>query len=109
MPIKPTIEQAAQHLRLDYYESAALQDAIDQAYAELLAMLDCQALHATAADLAAAIAADPAHVGMVCTADLIKAQLLLIDVGVGNNDDKAAERKQTAAVNLAQRHRRMAV
>ena len=41
--------------------------------------------------------------------DIIKAQLLLIDVGIGNNDDKAAARKQQAASNLLQRHRAMGV
>ena len=107
MPIQPTVAQAALHLRLDFFDATQLQDAIDQAHAEALAMLDCDALYATQAELDAALLLDPAHSGRVCTADVIKAQLLLVDVGMGNNDDKAAERKQTAAVNLLQRHRRM--
>ena len=109
MPTQPTLEQAARHLRLDTYLTPELQDAIDQAHAETLAMLDCDALHEDAVALAAAVLLDAEHRGRVCTLDIIKAQLLLIDVGIGNNDDKAAERKQQAASNLLQRHRAMGV
>lgn len=102
MPIKPTPEAAMRRLRLDTNLSGDLADAIEQAHGEALAFLD-GALYESEADKTAA--QDPR--GIVCTPDIISAQLLLVDVLVGNNSLQDRESKQTAAETMLRRHRNL--
>lgn len=102
MPIKPTPEEATLRLRLDDSLAGDISNAIDQAHAQVAAILD-GALYADAAALAAA--SDPC--GIVCTPDIIAAQLLLVDVLVGSNTVQDREAKERAALNLLRLHRNM--
>ncbi|SFB96589.1 hypothetical protein SAMN05216344_106120 [Polaromonas sp. OV174] len=104
MPIKPTVEEAQRRLRIDADLAADLESAIDQAHAEALAFLD---LSLYADDAALAAAADAS--GIVATADIIAAQLLLTDALVGNNSLQDRESKREAARNMLRPHRRMGV
>lgn len=127
MNIKPTVEEAQRRLRIDDALADDLALAIDQAYAQALAFLDRDALHADAAAFKAAVDAARAaleaetdeeaalqladdlariQTGMVATPDLIAAQLMLIDVLVGANSLQEREGKQAAAESMMRRHRR---
>lgn len=107
MKIKPTLDEVQTRLRLDDALMEDVQGAIEQAYAGQLAHLDRAALHPDSASLAAAVAADPAHTGMVCTPDLIAAQLLRIDALVGANTVADRDAKETAAQRMESRHARV--
>ncbi len=120
MDVKPSLEAAALRLRTDDDLLPDLQAAIDQAHAEALVYLD-RPLHPDAAARLNAIAqaqaalteaeaslnADAiaeatqalkvAKTGMVCTPDILAAQLLLADRLIGGNDGDEAERKEAAA------------
>lgn len=102
MPVKPTPEEAALRLRLDADLAADVPGAIDQAHAEAQAYLD-GTLYETQA--AADAAADLR--GIVCTPDIIAAQLLLIDTLVGNNSTQDRQDKRAAALTILRRHRNM--
>lgn len=102
MPIKPTPEAAMRRLRLDDGLAGDLADAIEQAHAEALSHLDGALYESEAAKTAA----DDAR-GIVCTPDIIAAQLLLVDVLVGNNSVQDRQAKQTAAEAMLRRHRNM--
>ena len=47
--------------------------------------------------------------GIICTPDIIAAQLLLVDVLVGNNDTKAQQAKRDAAYAMLRYHRNVGV
>lgn len=102
MAIKPGFEEALRRLRIDNDLADDVPAAIEQAHAETEAYLD-RRLYADAGalDLAADLR------GMVATPDIIAAQLLLIDVLIGNNSDKERESKHAAALNMLRRHRFM--
>lgn len=102
MPIKPTAEEAMARLRLDADIATDLAAAIDQSHAEAIAYLDGQ-LYADQA--AIDTAADPK--GIVCTPDIVAAQLLLVDVLVGSNSPADREAKTTAAHRILRPHRNM--
>lgn len=102
MPIKPTPAEAILRLRLDGSLDGDIGNAIDQAHAQAVAFLD-GALYADAAALEAA--ADPR--GIICTPDIIAAQLLLVDVLVGSNSVQDRERKEAGAFNMLRMHRNM--
>lgn len=102
MPIKPTPEEAQTRLRLDSALAGDLAAAIDQAHAQAVKYLD-GALYADQAALTTA--ADPR--GIVCTADIIAAQLLLVDVLVGNNSAADRDDKRVAAHNILRPHRNL--
>jgi len=89
-------------LRLDAELIVDLTAAIDQAHAEATAYLD-GTLYATEGDRVAAN--DPR--GIVCTPDLIAAQLLLVDVLVGSNSVNDREAKTSAARRMLRPHRNM--
>ena len=102
MPVKPTPEEAALRLRLDADLAADLPGAIDQAHAEAQAFLD-GALYENQA--AADGAADLR--GIVCTPDIIAAQLLLVDALIGVNTSAEVQDKRAAAMTMLRRHRNM--
>lgn len=102
MDVKPTVEQALRRLRLDDELSEDLRDAIDQAHAEALRVLDGKLYP----DEAALIAAQDVR-GIVVTADIIAAQLLLADALVGNNDQRERDSKRSAAMTILRLHRNM--
>lgn len=97
MPLKPTTEQALLRLRLDADLGDDVKDAIDQAHGQAEKYLDGPLVETIDAD------SDPKAV--LCTPDIIAAQLLLVDVLVGANDVKAQESKRSAAYNMLRPHR----
>jgi len=100
----PTVDQALRRLRIDEDLAEDVEDAIIQTKAEVEVYLDGTLY----ADPQALVDAQDAR-GIVCTADIIAAQLLLIDVLVGANDVKAQQSKREAAYNMLRRHRNMGV
>ena len=104
MNIKPTAQEAKDRLRLDDALSDDLDFAIEQAYAECLAILQRDDLHPDKASLDAAIALDAAHTGMVVRADIIAAQLLLIDSLIGSGSTEEQKAKREAAIMMLNRH-----
>lgn len=100
MAVKPTVPQALRRLRLDDDLAEDLADALDQAHAQAETFLDGKLYETEQAKVAAQ---DPR--GIVATADITAAQLLLADVLVGANDAAAAERKKKAALDLLRPHR----
>ena len=102
MPVKPTPEEASLRLRLDADLAADLPGAIDQAHAEAQAFLDGTLY----ANQAAADGAGDLR-GIVCTPDIIAAQLLLVDVLVCNNSTQDRQDKRAAALTILRRHRNM--
>jgi len=127
MDLKPTTEEAAARLRIDDALLVDLSRAIDQAHQEVLAYID-RPLHADDDALAAAIAAAQAQLdaattdaavaaattalarektGIVVTQNIHAATMLLADRLMGDNDGTEATRKETAAHNMLQPHRRM--
>ncbi|WP_052712031.1 hypothetical protein [Paracidovorax citrulli] len=102
MDVKPTVEQALRRLRLDDELSDDLRDAIDQAHAEALRVLDGKLFP----DEEALIVAQDLR-GIVVTADIIAAQLLLADALVGNNDQRERDSKRSAAMAILRLHRNM--
>ncbi len=102
MPIKPTPEEALLRLRLDDSLLDDVAGAVNQAHAQAVAFLDGK-LYETPAE------ADADLRGIECTPDIVAAQILLVDVLVGNNDDRARESKSKAAYNMLRPHRRMGV
>lgn len=107
MDIKPTLADAKRRLRIDDDLADDLQSAIDQAHAEAMSYLDRDALHPDQGALNAALALDASHTGIVVTADIINAQLLLADASVGDNDRANRESKRDAAFGILRRHRHM--
>lgn len=102
MPIKPTPEEALLRLRLDDSLLDDVAGAVNQAHAQAVAFLDGK-LYETPAEAEA----DGDLRGIECTPDIVAAQILLVDVLVGNNDDRARESKSKAAYNMLRPHRRM--
>jgi len=102
MPIKPTPADAILRLRLDDSLDGDIGNAIDQAHAQAVAFLD-GALYEDAA--AREAAADLR--GIICTPDIIAAQILLVDVLVGNNSTQDRERKEAGALNMLRMRRNM--
>jgi hypothetical protein len=102
MPIKPTPADAILRLRLDDSLDGDISNAIDQAHAQAVAFMD-GALYedAAARDAAADLR------GIICTPDIIAAQLLLVDVLVGNNSAQDRELKEAGAFNMLRLHRNM--
>lgn len=100
----PSIEQAMRRLRIDEDLQEDVQDAIPQAKAEAEAFLDGKLY----ADAQAREDAQDAR-GIVCTPDIIAAQLLLIDAIVHSNTDEGAEIKRTRAFSMLRRHRNQGV
>jgi hypothetical protein len=98
--VKPTLEQALRRLRLDENLTEDVTDAIEQAHAQAEAFLD-GTLYETV------VAATAAAKGIFATADIIAAQLLLVDVLVAANDADAKKLKTEAAYNILRRHRNM--
>lgn len=103
-PCAPSIESAMRRLRIDEDLQGDVADAIPAAKAEAEAFLDGK-LYATASDLHDA--QDPK--GILCTADIIAAQLLLVDALVNDNTDEGADLKRTRAFNMLRRHRNQGV
>lgn len=102
MPITPSVEEALRRLRLDDDLRQDVQDAIPQAQAEAVAYLDGVLYeNAAARDAAADLR------GIVCTPDIIAAQLLLVDALVNNNSDEGADLKRKRAYSMLVRHRNM--
>lgn len=104
MPIKPTVDEAMERLRLDEDLRTDLESAIPQAHAQAEAYLD-GVLYETAAKRSEA--GDPR--GIVCTPDIIAAQLLLADALVGSSSSKDREALREAAYNMLFIHRNMVV
>lgn len=102
MPIKPTPAEAIARLRLDDSLGDDLNDAIEQAHAQAVQFLDGQLY----ADKAALDAAADLR-GVICTPDILAAQLLLVDVLVGNNTLQDREAKEAAALRMLRPHRNM--
>ena len=100
----PSMEQAMRRLRIDEDLQEDVQDAIPQAKAEAEAFLDGKLY----ADAQAREDAQDAR-GIVCTPDIIAAQLLLIDAIVHSNTDEGAEVKRTRAFGMLRRHRNQGV
>lgn len=96
----PTAEMAMRRLRLDDDLLLDVQDAIPQAHAEAQAYLD-GVLYGTEDDRVAA----GDDKGVVCTPDIIQAQLLLVDAAVGGNTVKDADAKREVAWKILRRHR----
>lgn len=103
-PTIPTLAAAMLRLRIDDDLSADVEAAIPQAKAEAEAFLDGTLYPNAQAREAAADAK-----GIICTPNIIAAQLLLIDVLVGSNDLKALQTKREAAYSMLRRHRNMGV
>jgi|GEM_PF-1712837 len=101
-PCAPSIESAMRRLRIDEDLRDDVADAIPAAKAEAEAFLDGK-LYATAQALQDA--QDPK--GILCTADIIAAQLLLVDALVNDNTDEGADTKRTRAFTMLRRHRNM--
>ena len=102
MPISPTVDEALRRLRLDEDLRQDVEDAIPQACAEAVTYLDGKLYEnelerETAQDLR----------GIVCTPDIIAAQLLLVDALVNNNSDEGADLKRARAYSMLLRHRNM--
>lgn len=102
MPIKPTPAEAIARLRLDDSLGDDLTGAIEQAHAQAVQFLDGQLY----ADQAALDAAADVR-GVICTPDILAAQLLLVDVLVGNNTLQDREAKEAAAQRMLRPHRNM--
>lgn len=103
MPIKPTVPQAVFRLRLDAdLPVADIGDAIEQAHTQAVTYLD-GALYETVDAMAQALDVR----GIVCTPDIIAAQLLLVDVLIGANSVQDREAKETAARSMLRPHRNM--
>ncbi|BBL25361.1 Uncharacterised protein [Comamonas terrigena] len=100
--VAPTPGDAMRRLRLDDDLAEDVEAAIPQALAEAEVFLDGK-LYATAQ--AKADAQDLR--GIVCTPDIIAAQLLLVDALVADNGEDAVETKRTRAFNMLRRHRNM--
>ncbi|KQM68779.1 hypothetical protein [Xylophilus sp. Leaf220] len=100
MQVKPTPDEAQRRLRIDGALVDDLVAAIDQAYAEAVMVLDGYLYE----DLAAVVLAGDER-GIVVTADIIAAQLLLADVLVGANDQAAKDSKRATALTILRRHR----
>lgn len=104
MPIKPTVDEAMERLRLDEDLRTDLEAAIPQALAQAEAYLD-GALYETAAKRTEANDAR----GIVCTLDIIAAQLLLIDALVGSPSSNDRKALREAAYGMLFIHRNMVV
>ena len=104
MPIKPSVADAMNRLRLDEDLRDDVMQAIEQAHAQAVAYLD-GVLYETAE--ARAAASD--RRGIICTPDIIAAQLLLADALVGSvgADDRKALR--AAAYDMLFIHRNTVV
>lgn len=98
----PSVDAALLRLRLDDDLRDDVQAAIPQAHAEAVTYLDGK-LYATDEELQAAEDLR----GIVCTPDIIAAQLLLIDALVNNNSDAGADLKRERAYRMLLRHRNM--
>lgn len=98
----PSVDEAMLRLRLDEDLQQDVEAAIPQSLAEAEAFLDGK-LYDTAQ--AKADAGDLR--GIVCTPDIIAAQLLLVDALVSNNSEADVETKRTRALNMLRRHRNM--
>ena len=100
----PTSQDALCRLRLDEDLAADVTAAIAQAHTQAEAFLDGK-LYADAQGRE-----DAGDVrGIICTPDIIAAQLLLVDVLVGNNDTKAQQAKRDAAYAMLRYHRNVGV
>lgn len=93
--VVPSVGQVMQRLRLDDDLALDVENAIPEAQAEAQSILE-RRLYASEADLVAA--ADPC--GLVVTADITAAMLLLIDAAVGANRSDAAEVKRGRAEQI---------
>lgn len=102
VPCAPSLDSAMRRLRVDDELREEVADAIPQAKAEAEAFLD-GTLYASAA---AKQAAQDCR-GIVCTPDIIAAQLLLIDALVNSNTDEGADLKRTRAFSMLRRHRNL--
>lgn len=102
MPTQPTPAEALARLRLDEDLLGDVTSAIGQAHAQAQTYLD-GTLYASPAELTAANDSK----GIVCTPDIIAAQILLVDVLVGNNDAAARTAKEAAAHAIMRPHRNM--
>ncbi|WP_395026593.1 hypothetical protein [Comamonas odontotermitis] len=98
--VKPTKEEALQRLRLDDGLAGDVEGAIEQAHAQTLKYLDGP-LFAT--QEAADASGNPKAI--LCTADIVAAQLVLVDVLCGPNSVEDQDRKRTAAYNMLRLHR----
>lgn len=111
MNIKPTLETAMMRLRIDSDLADDLDRALGEAVAEAEVYLDGKlfgsdeertaAVDAATTDEAKAEAAR----GIVVTADMHAAMMLLADAAVGDNDQANRESKRTAALHMLRRHR----
>lgn len=98
----PTLEAAMLRLRIDEDLAADVQAAIPEAKAEAEAFLD-GTLYATEQAREAALDCK----GIVIRADIIAAQLLLVDAIVHSNTDEGADLKRARAYSMLLRHRNM--
>lgn len=102
MPITPTVDEALRRLRLDDDLRQDVVDAIPQAQAEAETYLDGKLYVSDAERIAAADLR-----GIICTPDIIAAQLLLIDALLNSNTDEGADLKRKRAYSMLLRHRNM--
>ncbi|MGE8491557.1 hypothetical protein [Comamonas sp.] len=102
--VKPTKEQALRRLRLDDSLADDVADAIEQAFALTEKYLDGP-LYVNA--LAAAESGNPKAI--VCTADIIAAQLLLVDSLCGPNSVVDQTTKKQAAYDMLRIRRNQGV
>ncbi len=100
MPTKPTVESALFRLRIDDDLRGDVADAIEQAFAQAETYLD-RPLYASKQE-----ATDSGSLrALVCTPDIIAAQLLLVDALVGANSVKDQAAKRDAAFDMLFPHR----
>lgn len=100
MPIKPTVEGALFRLRIDEDLRGDVEEAIEQAFSQAQTYLD-RPLFASKQE--AVDSGIPR--AMVCTPDIIAAQLLLVDALVGANSVKDQADKRDAAFDMLFPHR----
>jgi hypothetical protein len=98
----PGLDAAMLRLRLDDDLRDDVLDAIPQAKAEAEAFLDGKLY----ADREAMESTGDAR-GIICTPDIIAAQLLLVDALVANNSEDDVESKRSRAMSMLRRHRNM--
>lgn len=104
MPIKPTIEETMDRLRLDEDLRDDVERAVEQAHAQALVYLD-----GTLYESVDAKQASGDKRGIVCTPDIIAAQLLLVDALVGSAAHSDKKSLRDAAYAMLFIHRNMVV
>lgn len=104
MPIKPTVDEAMKRLRIDGDLRADVEQAIEQAFSQAETYLDGP-LYASVQEASAS----SGRRAIICTPDIIAAQLLLLDALVGANSTNDQAAKREAAFDMLFPHRNTGV